>query len=69
MATHSLLMIAEHFQLIIETHSSPVRASYGCLLWAEGRANVLPLQLLYSIQYNIVIDSTVFGSVTAPIMI
>ena len=36
-----------------DSHSSPVRAKYGCLSWVRSLAEVLPLNLLHCAQYRV----------------
>ena len=44
------------FQLLtIDTHSSPVRARYGCLLWELTVINVLSQSLWCCIQYQVIL--------------
>ena len=42
-----------------DTHSSPVRARYGCLSWDLVLAKALPLNLMYCVQYRCPIISPI----------
>ena len=42
-------------QLTEDSHSSPVRAVYGCLSWVRSLAEVLSSKLLYCVQYRVIL--------------
>ena len=50
-----------YFSPMIDTHSSPVRARYGCLSWVLSLTDVLSSKLLCWVQYRVILYRDISG--------